>query len=276
MNTAKTIVRFFLAWIALLVAQMVAGILVHVNTPTAPNLFRWLMLANALIVLALGGAAVRTEWRKWRLWLALFAIPAAITAINMLEGVIFLTNAKIDWRGIFGSTIVSYALAAALWTVIFRGAVPDGETEDGTFPERSPLQKAWRFVFCCAAYVCVYITAGLIVFPYVRDYYASQHIPSMIEIVLLQFFIRGPVFVLACLVLMRMFRMPRISGALAVGLAFTAIASVALIIPNPYFPDSVRWAHFCEVMSSNFVFGFVVAWVWGKSHRVANLVHATA
>ena len=31
MNAGKTIVRFLLAWIALLAAQMVAGMLIHVN-----------------------------------------------------------------------------------------------------------------------------------------------------------------------------------------------------------------------------------------------------
>jgi len=33
-------------------------------------------------------------------------------------------------------------------------------------------------------------------------------------------------------------------------------------------PDSVRWAHFCEVTSANFVFGAVVAWLWSRP-RVA-------
>ena len=74
-----------------------------------------------------------------------------------------------------------------------------------------------------------------------------------------------------------MFRLPRWSGALAVGLAFTLVSGVAtLIIPNPFFPDSVRWVHFGEVTSSNFVFGVVVGWVWGHSLRVVHLATATA
>lgn len=62
---------------------------------------------------------------------------------------------------------------------------------------------------------------------------------------------------------------PRLSGALAVGARFAFLSGVApLIIPNPYFPDAVRWMHFYEVTHSNFVFGSLVAWLWGQ-RRVA-------
>lgn len=84
-------------------------------------------------------------------------------------------------------------------------------------------------------------------------------------------------FILVCLTLLRMFRLPHWSGALAVGLAFTFISGVAnLIMPNGIFPEQVRWAHFYEVSSSNFVFGFVVGWLWGHVQPVRHIaeVHA--
>jgi hypothetical protein len=43
-----------------------------------------------------------------------------------------------------------------------------------------------------------------------------------------------------------------------------------LLTPNPYFPYIVRWAHFCETGSSNFVFAALVAWLWGQP----KLIHA--
>jgi hypothetical protein len=276
MIAGRRFVGFVLAWIALVAAQAVAGMLIHLNYPPMPHMLRWLLLANALVVLALGGAATRSEWRGWKLGLALFAIPAAIATVNMLEGVIFLTNVKLDWRGTFEITLVGYALAAALWTLIFNSKSSAARVDEWTLPERNLLQKVWRFAFCCAAYVFLYFLAGMIIFPYVRDFYATQHLPSFGQIVLLQFFVRGPVFVLVCLLLMRMFRLQGVSGALAVGLAFTLLSSVTLIVPNPVFPDSVRWVHFCEVTSSNFVFGCVVAWVWGNTQRVAHRVAALA
>jgi hypothetical protein len=276
MIAGKQFVRFVLAWIALVAAQAVAGMLIHLNYTPMPHMLPWLLLANALVVLAIGSAAWRSEWTGWKLGLALFAVPAAIATVNMLEGVIFLTNVKLDWRGTFEITLVGYALAAALWAFIFNRRSPAAQGDEWAFPERTFWQKGWRFAFCCASYVFLYFLAGMIIFPYVREFYANQHIPSFGQIVLLQFFVRGPVFVLVCLLLMRMFRLPGVSGALAVGLAFTLLSSVTLMIPNPVFPDSVRWVHFCEVTSSNFVFGCVVGWVWGNTQRVAHRVVALA
>jgi len=234
MTAGKLVVRFVLAWIALIAGQVVAGMLIHLNYPPMPHVLPWLLLANAIVVLALGAAAMRSEWKGWKLGLALFAIPAAINTVNMVEGAIFLTNVKLDWRGTLEITLVGYALAAVLWTIIFNGK-NSAHADEWAFPERSLLQKVWRFAFCCASYVFLYFLAGMIIFPYVRDFYATQHIPSFGQIVLLQFFLRGPMFVAVCLLLLRMFRLPGVSGALAVGLAYTLLSSISLIIPNPYF-----------------------------------------
>jgi hypothetical protein len=277
MNLGKWAVRLFLGWIALVAAQMAAGMVVHVNTPPMPNILPWLMASDAIVVLALGSAAMRSDWKGWKLGLALFAIPAAITLVNMIEGIVFLTGSHIDWRGTIAVTVVGYAVASVLWALIFSSKSPAESAESWAFPERNGIQKLWRFVFCLAAYVFLYFLAGLIIFPYVREFYATQHIPAFGEIVSLQFFLRGPVFVLVCLLLMRMFRLGRLSGALAVGLAFTLLSGVAvLMIPNPFFPDAVRWVHCAEVTSSNLVFGFIVGWIWGRPQRMAHLaaVHA--
>jgi len=111
-------------------------------------------------------------------------------------------------------------------------------------PHRSVASMVWRFAACSAIYVFLYFLAGSIIFPYVRDFYATQHIPSFGQIVALQFFLRGPVFILVCLTLLRMFRLPHLTGAVATGLAFTLLSGVApLVIPNPFFPDYVRWVH---------------------------------
>jgi hypothetical protein len=52
------------------------------------------------------------------------------------------------------------------------------------------------------------------------------------------------------------------------GFMFTLLTGVTqLMIPNPFFPDAVRWAHFCEVVSSMFVFGFLVSMLWKHRDR---------
>jgi hypothetical protein len=276
-NYGRALIRLVLAFVALFVAQMIVGMLIHPSAPSMPDAMKWMMLSNAVMVLALGLAALRSDWRDWRLARALFFVPAAITLADMIEGVFFLKNSHIDWRGVTAFTLASYAVAALLWWLIFRGApVVEAAVESG-LPHRSLGQIAWRVMVCAACYVVLYFVTGSIIFPYVRDFYATQQLPSFGQIVAMQFLVRGPIFMLVCIVLLRMFRMTGVASALAVGLAFTALSGVApLIIPNPYFPDSVRWVHFCEVTSENFVFGAVVAWVWGHVSRVRQVVAAHA
>jgi len=125
-------------------------------------------------------------------------------------------------------------------------------------------ELAWKFVVCDLLYVFLYFAVGAIIFPYVKDFYATQRLPSAGAIAALQLVVRGPMFIVLALALTRMLGLPRLSGAIVVGLVFTLLTGAApLLIPNPVFPDSVRWAHFCEVTSEMFVFGAVVAWLWG-------------
>jgi hypothetical protein len=35
---------------------------------------------------------LRSDWRDWKLAVAMFAVPAPIAIVNMIEGVFFLTN----------------------------------------------------------------------------------------------------------------------------------------------------------------------------------------
>jgi hypothetical protein len=89
----------------------------------------------------------------------------------------------------------------------------------------------------------------------------------------LQLFVRGPAYVVICLLLVRMLGLSGRMGALAVGLAFATVNGIALLIPNGAFPDYVRLAHFYEVTSSNFLFGAFVAWVW-REPQLDSKVHS--
>lgn len=81
---------------------------------------------------------------------------------------------------------------------------------------KSRGQRAWRFPLCDFSYLFLYYAAGTIIFPFVNDFYANLQLPSQATIIVLQLFIRGPLFVLLCIGLTRMLGLPRLSGALAV------------------------------------------------------------
>ena len=58
-------------------------------------------------------------------------------------------------------------------------------------------------------------------------------------------------------------RMILVGLALSVGLAFP------ILVPNPYMPWSVRQVHFVELLTENFLFGVLAAWLF-KPEMVAN------
>jgi hypothetical protein len=267
MKYGRVVLQLSLAWVALVAAQIVAGIPMP-SMPVAPHAFPWMLASNALFVFALAPAAMRAPWRGWRLYLALVAIPVATTITNAIEGIFFLTHLNIRWTWVVAYSILSNALAMALWLVIFR-RVPRETPAMPSSPQLSPGTKFRDFALCDFAHLCLYFIAGMIVWPFIRDFYAGQSVPPFWKIAALQFFFRGPVFVLLCILLLRMYRLTGIAGALAVGAAWALFnGALPLLVPNAYFPDSVRWAHLIETTSSNFLFGMLTGWLWGRTSHV--------
>ena len=265
MKVSNAVWRGLLVFVALCAIQMIVGLLVPMKPVAIPHFLRWWLLTNAVVVAALTVVAVHSEWRGWRLGLALAAIPLVIESVNLLEGVVFLTNSQVEWGKVLLHAVISAALIVPVWMLLFGRRTDVPHEHSHPISSKSRGERAWKFVVSDFAYILLYLTAGFIIFPYVKDFYATQHIPAMRTIVALQLLVRGPVFIVLCLGLVRMLGLPRLAGALAVGAVFTILSGVApLLMPNPYFPDAVRWVHFGEVTSSNFLFGAIVGWLWGQ------------
>jgi hypothetical protein len=270
MKPVTLILRTILAWFALLLAQFVANLIVPITFPGAERVFPWILLTYFLTVVILAYIALHADLRGWKLGFALAVIPAAIALTNYIEGVVFLKT-TLPWFRVAVQTLLTYLLVAPVWGVLF-GRRPAGDSHVHPLAGKSSAEKIWRFLVSDVSYIVLYLTAGTIIFPYVRDFYATQTLPSMPTIIALQLLVRGPIFVVLSLWIVRLLGLPRLSGAVATGLCFTILSGfLPLLIPNPIFPDAVRWVHMAEVTSSNFVFAFFVAWLWTSSpvHAVA-------
>ncbi|HUA16201.1 MAG TPA: hypothetical protein VMG31_12965 [Verrucomicrobiae bacterium] len=282
MKLSQAILRAVAVFVSISLLQLLAGVVAAIILPPKPmpnlaaHLLQWMLGMNALTIAVLAVVAVRSEWRGWQLGIAVAVIPAAITFVNGIEGVVFLPNSPIDWPRVFLTTGLTALFSVPVWMLLFgrRSEEPGKDQMEHFHPIASKprSERAWKFVLSDFSYLVFYFIAGSIVFPYVKAFYATQVLPKYSTILGLELLIRGPVFVVLCLLLVRMLGLPRLSGALAVGAVFTILSGVVpLMMPNPFFPDAVRWAHFCEVTSSNFVFGAVVAWLWGRPRLTAPL-----
>ena len=276
MKILTLLLKILIAGVAIFVFQMIAGAIVPIKATIVPHTLPWLVLANFMTAAILVLVASRSEWRGWRLGVAISTIPVALTLINMIEGAIFLTNSGIDWPSIVAQNVITYELAVPLWILLFAKRREAGSETYHPVDSRPLRERLWKFAACDVSYPVLYFIAGTIVFPFVRDFYANQTLPPFGRLVAMQLLVRGPIIVGLCLLLLRLLRLPRVSGALAVGIALALLNGVApLLIPNPYLPDAVRWAHLFEIASSNFVFGWIVGWLWGRPNPASRALSQT-
>jgi hypothetical protein len=263
MNSLNLPTRIFLGWIALIAAQVIAGIIVPIKAPAQAHGLEWLIASDFLIAGTLGFVSNRSNSTGWRLAAFLVAVPLSINVANTIDGMVFLKNSAIPWMSLLLYTCAAYAIVFPLWRYILSTG------KAGTKHEFPPSFRAataiWKFGVSDLLYLVFYFTAGTIIFPYVRDFYAKQVLPSTGAIVALQLLVRGPAFTGICLLLARLIDLPRWPKAVAVGTAFAVLSGIVpLLMPNPYFPDIVRWVHMAEVTSSNFLFGMIVTLIWER------------
>lgn len=269
MKYITTINKILLGWLALAAAHVIAGMFVPIKMTSPPHALAWMLLSDLVIAATLGAVAMRSDWTGWKLAFALVAVPFAINLVDMIEGTVFLKHSGIPWLALMLMVSLNYVFVLPAWRYIF-GQGENAPAHGSPLQRKSAGSMVWRFAVSDLAYVFLYFAAGMVILPYVRDFYATQAVPPPGTIAALQLLVRGPVFVALCLLLVRMIGLSRLTGALMVGLAFTLLSGVApLLMPNPFFPDAVRWVHFAEVTSSNFVFGAIVGLLWGPRKSAA-------
>jgi hypothetical protein len=282
MKSWNVVLRILCACVALSLVQILAGALLTLLFPLktaiptlAQHFALWMFFSNAVTAIALSIVALRAEWRGWTLGAAVAAIPLVITVVDGIEGIYFLPNSPIPWPRVFAQSALTAAFSIPVWTLLFGRRAAVAEERFHPIAAKSRAERAWKFVVCDLAYLVLYFIAGSMIWPYIKDFYATQKLPSFPGILAMELLVRGPAFMLLCVLLVRMMTMmthtvtttglTRLTVALAVGAVFALLSGVApLLIPTPYFPEAVRWMHFREVSSSNFVFGAIVAWLWGQ------------
>jgi hypothetical protein len=252
-----------LAALALTVTQVVVGAIVPIDVAPAANMLPWMLVANLLLSATLAGFAREAILRGTRLALVLFGVAFVIGHLtSLIEAVVFgvLPSATV-WRLV---PVAALPLLAACAVVAWRSGAP-GATPVARGYWRLPILRA---LVCVVLYVVCYFVAGTIIFPYVKDFYATRYLPPGPVVAALQLLVRGPLFVAAVGVLVRLVPGTRPTHAL-VGLAAMVIIGgiVPLIVPNPFFPDAVRWVHFAEVVGSHVVFGGATGWLLSSDGR---------
>jgi hypothetical protein len=135
-----------------------------------------------------------------------------------------------------------------------------------------------RLSIAALSYVILYFTFGYFVAwqsAAVRAYYGGGNLTGFFTELhktwqatpwLFPFqFLRGLLWSLLALPIIRMLRGHRFEKALVVGFLFAVVTS-QLLLPNPLMPYEVRIRHLVETASSNFLFGCLVVWLLNSKH----------
>ena len=250
------------AWAAVFVVYWLASVLLEMvllrGMPTAHGALPGSLLASAIVVAAALGITTRLAGRGIRRALVVFALLFVPQVNNFVELLIFpldLQGRLIPWL------LLKVALQSAVVAAALDAWAAPGPAEPSCWPTRRGV-AGWlgRVLACDLAYVVVYVTAGMIVWPFVKPFYEQRVMPAMGTILSMQV-LRGLMFVGLLAWLAHELRVgPRVAMLLG-GLALSVFAASELLVPNPFMPDFVRWAHLGEVGTSNFLFGAFVTWM---------------
>lgn len=256
----KTLVQAALTTVVLTVLQMaLSPFLVPPSAGSAgasPSGFGLVLLSNAMIATLLTWIGGRLSGGAIDRALVLLGVWGGIQVNSMVETLLFdirLSRTDALWLMLFG-------VLCAAGVAVFLGRVLPAAPADPR-ATRAPMPAWWRFAVCDLAYIALYFAAGMAVWPYLREFYEARPMPAFPAVIALQVF-RGLAFTGIALLIARRMRASRATAAMAAGLAFSVIGGIApLIVPNPYLPEAIRYAHLPEVGVSNLLFGLLAGWL---------------
>ncbi len=253
----------------------VAALLAPEQAAAAASL---LPLVGLIMALMLAYLALRSRWHGWKLAAALFIIYYVLYAfLGWIEVWAFPAVLNRMPPGMLNSMLLSALLIGlpfSLLSVWILGKTRPDPAEAQLPPRlRLPVSAwIWKLAAGAVLYICVYFTFG---------YYVAWRTPGLPEfyggtdpgtfagqlgnvlrdtpwLFALQFF-RGLIWAGTGCLIIAMHKGSTWEVALATGLAFTVLMNAGMILPNPFFTPLVQRAHTIELVTSNLLYGVLLA-----------------
>ena len=212
---------------------------------------------NLLVAGVLAWIAWRAASTGWRLAATLSFLYFGIMHFNsLIEALFFGFLTPYQFGALIFLTVVMAVLLAAGLTVVL--ALPASTIERNW----TPRFTIGRLALGAFAYLIIYFVAGLSIYPFISHYYDQQAVPPGLQVISMQLFARGPIFVGLAAIVILITRASRVETMLMVATTLSVIGGIApLMVPNTFMPDSIRWPHLVEVTTSNFIFGLILGWL---------------
>ena len=229
---------------------------------------------------------LRSRWHGLKLVGAVILVQFGVeTFMAQIETLYFNSAVQMgtaEFVGIVAAGALRALIFAPLAVFIF------GKMKKAVQPEEKrtaavPSEWGKRFAALAVFYVVVYFMFGYFVawqWEETRLYYSGTRVikpffthfwdlfftkdPIIVPFQVL----RGALWTLLAITIVRMMKANRWEASLTVALTFAVLLSLPLgLFPNPYMPPMVARSHFFEISSSMLLFGGIAGWVMHRKER---------
>jgi hypothetical protein len=228
-------------------------------------------LSTGLTVGIVCAVAIASGAQGRSLFRLLFQLYAGVNVLNIqIENVLFGTSAPGEIARTTATGLLAAAgVSAALAWASTRDAPDRWWNVHGTLAGN----LRWKLPALGLLYIVLFLTAGSLIFPYIREFYARNPVIVMpsFGILLLIEFTRGLVHALSLLPFLRTMSGRRAQAAVLAGFALAILGGIsALLLPIEVLPPEIRRVHIVEIFGSNFLFGISAAY-WLVRRRVSDV-----
>jgi hypothetical protein len=266
----QSIVRTSIIAVALVVLEWLLGFVLRVDrlTPEAGGGVArlGLQLLQAVVLAApLSFPIGRSRLSGRPLLGAVFLVVFGLTTVlTQIEAALFLDLTPSELL-IVTSRLTVTALALT-WLAVRLYPRPGPDLAAVEHEPNPPTVASWvrRWIGVSFAYVVLYFTAGILILPIIRSWYEAQGTlnPNPALILPLQLG-RGALFAAFVIPLLRSMSVTRRQAAVAMAVMIPLVHGLAALIPpNAFMPDHVRFAHMIEIGWSNFVLGLLIGFLF--------------
>jgi hypothetical protein len=283
----KWLLRFGMLYVLFLVcfvigSMAVAGVMPRSATsePGLVSTTSGLLIIALVNLLVVASVVLTSRWSGWTLAVRLaLAYYGAVTVLPQIETWYFLASITVDRQllprlFVMGIPTAFVFVPLAVWILgKWRATTQASSHPASVMPARAWI---WKLAALAATYLVLYWGAGYFIAwqnPELRSFYGQPgnalpfftHTAKTLRDDPMLFpwqMLRGLLWVLCALPILRGSRVGPWWTALLVGLLFSAPQNVVQILANPLMPvASVRLSHMIETASSTFLFGVLVVCV---------------
>ncbi len=221
-----------------------------------------LLIASLALAAGLAPLARRLSGPYWLRWLALAVLCyVCIGVTSPLEGAIFTT---MDMACVPVLSLLPCLLFAAVMALLFKPVGNEGSpaaTVRRIFSGRSVGQWMRRLAAAICVFPIVYWTFGLMVAPFVMEYYKQGQFALAVPnpaVILATQFARSALFLLAAMPILILWAGSRRHLILALGLAFYVLVGLFGMIQSYWLAPTLQVLHNAEMLIDSMVYAWAL------------------